>query len=322
MRADTLRVLLPGADWDLVDTDEEFQCANRLARTITFRFRLGPVVNRINRKIAELTAATQYDLVWVDKGVYLWPDTVGSLRKSTSQMVHFTPDTAFLANRSRHFLKSARQYDLLVTTKSFELDNYLGITDSERVILTTQAFDSSLHRPPPEPVKKSAAAVFIGLCEPDREKCIETLLAAGVTVRVGGQRWGHFARRHVANPNFQFIGTEVFGAQYVSEYASASVGLGLLSKKFPELHTTRTFEIPACKTVLATERNEDATRFFAEDEALFFNDYHDLARRVSELLSQPEKIAAISAKGYQRVLADGRDYSSVLSAVLQRLSLH
>ena len=48
------------------------------------------------------------------------------------------------------------------------------------------------------------------------------------------------------------------------ELGANAVGLGLLSKRFPERHTTRTFEIPACGALLATERTADTTRFFDE----------------------------------------------------------
>ena len=37
---------------------------------------------------------------------------------------------------------------------------------------------------------------------------------------------------------------------------------GLLAKWVPELHTTRTFEIPACGTALVTERNSETALVF------------------------------------------------------------
>ena len=321
MRADTLRRLTGPATWEAVDTDEGFRQASRLLKTTAFRFKAGPLVRQINRKIVAKAERQQYDLVWVDKGVYLWPETVASLRKRTGCLVHYTPDTAFFANRSRHFFASANTYDLLITTKSFDLEHYARMVESERVYLTTQAYDANLHRPPATLPEKKAAAVFIGLCEPDREECIEALLKAGVPVRLGGRGWEKFHAAHSANPALCFLGCAVFGEDYVSEYASAMVGLGLLSKRFPELHTTRTFEIPATGTLLATERTEETVRFFNEDEALFFDNYRGLAGRLGELLKDPNKVSLMAEKGHKRVISGGYNYTSVLSAVLQRLSL-
>jgi len=322
MRADTLRSLLPAVDWVSIDTDEGFRSAGRLSRSVSFRFKKGPLVDEINRRIIKRTKDVNYDLAWVDKGIYLRPETAAHVRDRARRLVHFTPDTAFHDNRSRHFFKSAAHYDLLVTTKSFEMESYYRITDKARVMLTTQAYDAHLHRPPEQSVAKKPVVVFIGLCEPDRENCLAALLSADVPVRVGGRGWSRFIRRHASNPDLHYLGDEIFGTDYVEEYASASIGLGLLSKRFPEMHTTRTFEIPACGTLLATERTPDTEQFYSKHEALFFNGYDELACKTRELLNQPKAIEERSRKGYQRVMADGRDYASVLAAVLARLSLN
>lgn len=321
MRADTLRSITgsSGMQWTTVDTDKGFAKAPRLLKSSAFRFRSGPLVRQINRNVVEQSRTGPYDLVWVDKGVYLWRDTVKNLRMNARQLVHFTPDTAFHANRSRHFRAAASQYDLLVTTKSFEVEEYSEISGADRIYLTTQAFDETLHRP--VEVVKKPVATFIGLCEPDRENCIQALLDSDIRVRLGGRGWEQFIARHASNPALHYLGGNVFGADYVAEYSSASIGLGLLSKRFPELHTTRTFEIPACGTLLATERTADTREFYEEDEVLFFHDYDDLAQKLSVLLQNPEKIEATALRGQQRVNADGRDYKTVLSGILNRLSI-
>jgi hypothetical protein len=322
MRADTLAELLPGAEWAHVDTDEDFRRVARPLRSLAFRLKTGPLVAAVNRRVAEAVAGREFDLAWVDKGVYLYPATIAGLRGRCAKLVHFTPDTAFHANRSRHFFHGACHYDLLLTTKSFELEQYHELVEPGRVLLTTQAYDASLHRPPLAGADRRAAACFIGRCEPDREVCMRTLRAAGVPVRLGGPGWGRFVPQQTGDPGLTYLGPAVFGAEYATEYAAAAVGLGLLSKRFPELHTTRTFEIPACGALLATERTADTTRFFNEDEALFFNDYDDLAQRLAAMLGRPAEIEAIAGRGHRRVLADGRDYASGLSGVLERLSIH
>ena len=318
MRADTLRDLHVG-HWELIDTDEPMRCARRVWRTAAFRFQAGPVVSRINDTILARVQGRKYDLVWVDKGIYLRPGTVHALRKIAGRLIHFTPDTAFHSNRSRNFFASAHWYDLLVTTKAFELKEYCAIAQPERVLLTTQGFYSGLHRPVQGSPLKRPAVAFIGLCEPDRERCVKTLLAAGVPVRLGGHGWERFISRHRACPDLSFVGSEIRGERYALELATASIGLGLLSKRFPELHTTRTFEIPACGTVLATERTADTSRFFNEDEVLFFNNYEELSQRVKKLLREPGRIRELALKGRTRVIEDGYDYRSVLSGIMRRV---
>lgn len=110
----------------------------------------------------------------------------------------------------------------------------------------------------------------------------------------------------------------MFGKDYAAAYSKVWVGLGLLSKRFPELHTTRTFEIPACGAILATESTADTTHFFNVDEALFFSDYKDLARILVEQFALPDegKLSDLAMRGRNRVIGDGRSYHQILMRII------
>ena len=70
-----------------------------------------------------------------------------------------------------------------------------------------------------------------------------------------------FAKKHQNNPNLIYLGDGVYGKDYVTTLQNAKMAWGALSKWVPELHTTRTFEIPACGTALVTERNQKPSLF-------------------------------------------------------------
>ncbi len=148
---------------------------------------------------------------------------------------------------------------------------------------------------------------------------LAALIDRGIQVRLAGAGWESFVRRFSSNPLFRYDGVSLFGDEYAQLYSECWVGLGLLSKRFPELHTTRTFEIPACGAVLATERNSETTKFFSPGEALFFNEAADLAERLRHEFQQPDEasLERIATSGRERVLRDEKDYPSILSRVLQ-----
>ena len=317
MRADTL-VRVTKTPWSFVDTDAPFLAGGRLWRSAAFRWKLGPIVRRINQCVLDAVASgVMFDAVWVDKGVYLWPETVKRLRANAQRLIYYTPDTSFFANRSRHFNRSIYLYDLVVTTKSFEIDHFRTYLPDDRIHLTTQAFDPGLHAPSETTITRRADVAFIGLCEPDRERAVATLLHASIPVRVGGRGWNRFRSKFADHPCFTFIGERVFSDEYVNTYRTASVGLGLLSKRFPELHTTRTFEIPACRTVLATERNADTARFFDSVDVLFFESYDDLADRLRTLLANSDAVERMAERGYARVAGGGFSYDDVVGEIFR-----
>ncbi len=318
MRAETLRSLTPGTEWTWIDTDAPFLKSSRLWRSVAYRTKGGPAVKRINDSVREAIAGEKFDLVWLDKAVFLSENTMKQVRSAAHRMAHFTPDTAFHANRSAAFEKSMPLYDLLVTTKSFEIDEYRTRVAPDAVMLTTQGYDPAVHFPRNESGQRRREVAFAGLAEPDRERCIAALLQAGVHVRLGGIGWKRFLRKWGDYPALHFEGEEIFGEAYATLFSRAWIGLGLLTKRFPELHTTRTLEIPACGAALATERTSDTSTMFADDEALFFDDYDDLASRVAKLFGDDDTspLSRIAAAGSQRVARDRRDYPVILAAIL------
>ncbi len=323
MRAEWLRKLTPGWKWEWIDTDALMESRLRLWRSMAYRYQIGEAVDAINNRIAaQLTS--KVDLMWVDKAVFLRQRTVERAREVAGRLVHFTPDTAFGNNTSRHFENTLPLFDLAVTTKSFEVDAYRQRTENGKVYLTTQGFDPDVHFPRSGPEQRRREAVFVGLAEADRENCLGLLLDRGVGVRLAGRGWGTFLSKYQNHPLLAFEGEDCFGAAYASLLSRSWIGLGMLSKRFPELHTTRTFEIPACGAILATEATTETARFFSEEEALFFSDFEDLAQKAKRLLARDDaELSSFAAKGRARVLSDARDYPAILSAILRhpRLTL-
>ncbi|WP_269540971.1 CgeB family protein [Cerasicoccus fimbriatus] len=320
MRAETLRTITPRWHWHWIDTHKPYLQASRWGRTLAMRFKIGPVMQATNRlvqnELAQIAKTNQPDLIWTDKAAYLSLDTTKLLRRSTGKLIHYTPDTAFHTNKSKAFNASLPLYDYAVSTKSFETAEYAQWIPADRLLMTTQAYDAKVHYPRFAFEEKVPEVSFIGLCEPDRMDCAEQLLAAGVPLRIAGVNWEDFCQRHQHDAHFSFAGREVFGDDYVNMISKSWISLGLISKRFPELHTTRTFEIPACGTILATETNRETQSFFNDDEALFFTDYQTLAQKIKALLQDPEKLRAMASAGTARVRRDQRDYHSILSNIL------
>ncbi|WP_309400639.1 CgeB family protein [Cerasicoccus maritimus] len=317
MRADVLKALTPSWEWNWVDTHKPYLQAPRWAKTLSFRLKMGPVISQTNA-LVQRELKPQQDFIWVDKAANLSVPTTKIMRECGAKLIHYTPDTAYHTNRSKSFDQSLQYYDWAISTKTFEAEDYAKWLPAERLIFTTQAYDPHFHYPRVSLEEKRLEAAFIGLCEPDREQCAEALLNAGVPLRLAGVNWGNFCERHAGNPNLHFVGVEIYGDDYAKLISQASVGLGLVSKRFPELHTTRTFEIPACGTILATESNSETRSFFTDDEALFYNDYTDLAAKVAQLLQRPEQLKAMTRAGEARVKLDKRDYHSILTSLLEQ----
>jgi spore maturation protein CgeB len=317
MRGENLKVLLARASFEVIDLDEPIRRTRQPFRSLGWRYTSGPLIGKIDRFVRERLNG-EYDLAWIDKGIFIGAGLLRDIRAGLK--VHYTPDTAIVFNQSRLFNSSIPLYDYCITTKSFELEAFKQ-KGAREVLFCTQGYDARVHRPS-VPTGEKNGVVFVGLCEPSREHLLANLLERKVPLTLAGKNWEKFVRKHRNNPCLNYIGQGVFGETYAALVSGGQLGLGLLSKRFPERHTTRTLEIPACGTALATERNEDTLSIFGEEEVFFYRDTRELIEAVPALLNDRERLDKIAQAGYQRVTQGEFDYLSILRGLLRKMNIH
>lgn len=323
MRAETLQEILPEWQAVLIDVNKQFKCCNRLIQSVGFRFKRGPKIQWVNQYVrSKIEKHTAFDFIWVDKAIYLRPETTAYLKNKTRCLVHYTPDTAFYANRSRLFYKSLSYYDWVITTKSFEWQAYENLVSKEKVIFCTQGFNPDIHKPYFSYEEKQYDLVFIGLYEPEREQVIQHLINNNHVLALGGAGWKRFIKKNKFKKNLIYLGDSVRNEEYGRQLSKAKIGLGLLSRKFPELHTTRTFEIPACGTALLTEKNAETQRFFTSEEVLFYSSNNDLLIKTGEYLAKPQELKKITENGQKKVHSGGKSNKAILKHLLERIKIY
>ena len=319
MRCKVIQKILKPSIFQVIDANIPFYKTHRLLRSFGFRYKKGPLINNINKYIIAALKEETYDLIWVDKAVFLTPKTTALLRSRASKLVHFTPDPAFTFHKSKLFLKSLPYYDFLVTTKSYELEHYYKYIKTDKVLYATQGFDAKLHKASKHPFSKKEGFVFIGHYENQRGEVLEKLLQNDIKITLAGIKWNRFAEKHQDNPNLIYLGDGVYGEDYVKTLQNAKMAWGALSKWVPELHTTRTFEIPACGTALVTERNTETQLFFKDDEAIFYTNENDLIEKITFFMNNDKPLEVLTKKGTSRAVTNAYDYNSILNAILKTI---
>ena len=318
MRQEYLKEILQPSVSDVIDVSVPQVTCSNLAISLGWRFRRGPLINAVNRYVQEQIAKNIYDVIWVDKAIFLTRATTERIRERASCLIHYTPDTFFSYNYSRHFVRSLPLYDLAVTTKSFEMEAYRQ-AGARKLVFCSQGYDPKIHKRY-HSFEEKQGVVFVGLCEPYRAFVIGELLKVGIHVKLAGPGWEKFAQRHRHYSNLSFMGRGVYGEDYARLLSGSLVGLGLLSKKFPELHTTRTFEIPACGTALCTPVNSELSNFFSEQDVFFFREDSPVDT-IRDILDDPTRLQLVTENGYNKVVNGGFDYFTILKNVVSTLGL-
>lgn len=280
----------------------------------------GPPVSRLNRDLVELACEVSPDIIWVEKGTWIGRETLAEIKtRCNPLLVHYTPDPAIRFHRDRHFLRAIPEYDLIVTTKSYEVDEYLEL-GAQCLISVPPSFDLKVHKPcnatPAEYSRYRSDVAFVGSYCDGRETFLDSLAGTPIDLGIWGNGWKKYCPE--ASIRGRLRGEGISGRDYALALACSDIGLGLLSPLVPDRSTTRSVEIPACGTFLLAERTEEHLALFEEGrEAEFFDSEEELLDKVEFFLSHPAERERIARAGYDRCIRSGYSNRDQVRSILR-----
>lgn len=318
-----------------------------IQRTIQQKLRRGPVISKLNRDLLALAKKHKPDLLWGEKQEYLLPQTLQEIQNAGTKLLHFTPDPYFTLSwkRTPFMDEGMAIFDYVVTCKRYELDEYKRTC--RQVIYMPLGFAEAVHRPvSPTDTKKrrafSSDVGFLGGWEPRREELLAAIAQTGCDLKIWGYAWDHLVdgkwspRRYMRLKNLAgdepfkigcneqlanaLQGNEVYGDDYAFALSGARINVGFLRHTWPDQHTTRTFEIPACASLMLADRTEEHQEFFEEGrEADFFSSKEELVDKVGFYLANEAVREKVARAGYDRCYRARYSYRARVSEVLKQL---
>ena len=329
-----------------VDTSEPWRKSGWLARQLQVRLQNGPAIAAINRSVLDAAREFQPDLVWAEKQQFLRRGTIAELRRMGATLVHFTPDPYFSLDwkRTRLMDHAMGAFDLLVYCKHYERAAYEAL--GKPLIYMPLGYCDEVHRPLPSNDPKWDCAIgFLGGWEPRRERLLHAVAATGMALKIWGGYWEFLAdgrwtpRRHIilrqlaGGDPFTFHrdpvlagahqGGEVYADDYARALTAAKIGLGFLRQVCPDQHTTRTFEIPACGSLLLADRTDEHREFFEEGkEAEFFSSTEELLDKARFYHDNESARQRVAVAGYERCGKSQYAYVHRMKMALDSMGLH
>ncbi len=294
----------------------------RLFRSIACRFKVGPIPQAVNKALKDsVRKVNGISHIWIDKGVWIYPDTLQYLKQLTGAMaIHYTPDAQLLSQRSRHFVACIPIYDMLITTKEWEVQSYKN-AGAKNVVLTYQGYDERFF---PRNIEEKDFALyasdvcFIGHTQKHYADRLKSISSLGVNLRVWGDAWPDYMMKQKWS-NSMVVGKGLWGESYPKALSCAKIGLGLLGKHIPETSTTRTFEIPAMGAFLLAERTAIHQSLFEEGkEAEFFASDEEMLDKIRYYLAHDNDRKKIALAGRNRCERGGYSSYELLREIMAR----
>ena len=274
-----------------------------------------------NAKICQLVSKYSYDLVWIDKGQTIAPETLTYIKQISPKtiLVSYSPDNMVLRhNQTQQYLECVPLYDYIVTNKSYTMES-LKRMGAKEVIFVNNSYEESFHHPrtlSAEDHKDYGGDVgFVGVWEEDRCRSICYLADHGIKVRVfGDAKWKKY---NDYSPNLTIEGRLLMGEDYCKALQAFRISLCFLRKMNYDQQTTRSVEIPACGGFMLAERTQEHLSLFTEDEeASFFSSDEELLSKCEYFLAHDKEREEIAERGNRRCTFSGYGNEQMIRKVL------
>jgi hypothetical protein len=277
-----------------------------------------------NKAMLAKVKKTAFDLIWIEKGLTIKPDTLRAIRAAQPSclIVGFSPDDMMNhSNQSWDFLHGLPLYDCYVTNKSFNVPE-LEALGCPKVVFMDNGFDPGTHRPVElaagDRERFGGGVGFIGQWEPERAGSLRALALADLPVRVWGYTW---ERMKNAPANLVLENRPFWGDDYARAICSFEINLCFLRKCNRDRQTTRSIEIPACGGFMLAERTDEHLRLFEEGkEAEFFSDERELLDKTRYYLDHADARVTIARRGLERCARGAYSYPERLQKVLASIA--
>jgi glycosyltransferase involved in cell wall biosynthesis len=288
----------------------------RLARRLSARRR----TRAVEARLVETARRLEPDLTLVYKCEWLGADALHAAHQAgRGVLAHFWPDIPFYDQPSP-LVESLREFDLLLTPKSFHVPRLLALAGPD-VVYLPYASDPRVHRAvdvrPADRERYGATVGFVGTWRDYREREVEPLARHGLVI------YGGYWVEQCRSPQLRsVVHGPVFGLEMSRVFASSRLALNLFTRHggVSDLHTSRSFEAPACGSPTLMPRTDEHAGFFADDEVVYYADASALAATVDAALADPAALAQIGRRGAERVRAQHL-YRHRMAALLDLLGL-
>ena len=276
-----------------------------------------------NARLIDEVAAFQPSVVWVFKGMEIYPGTLRALRESGITLANYNPDHPFnffsRGSGNDNIRRSIPEYHLHITYShkiATELrERYPGV----RVAVIPFGHDVSddvFARISDE--DEILRACFVGAPDVQRCRTILRLAQSGIPMDVYGPGWKRFLKSSASIR----IHPAVRGEDMLRTLRRYRVQLNFFRPHNIDSHNMRTFEVPACAGIMLGNDSVEHRAFFESGrEAFFFADEGEMIDLARQILAMPkDKADRIRLAARERSVESGYSYRHRAKAAISAIA--
>jgi spore maturation protein CgeB len=275
---------------------------------LIYRAGLADILKRINKKFRKSVEEFTPDIIWMFKGMEIFPDSLEWARSKGIPLVNYNGDSPFIfsgkGSGNNNIRNSISLYDLFLTYNRDDKKKMEAKGIQSEILpfgfdLREGLFEEC------EQIEEINRVCFLGNPDDYRGKFITDLAMLNVSIDVYGNKW----KRYINHSNIR-ICEPVYGDDFWRTLRKYRIQLNLMRPHNLTTHNMRTFEAGGVGAIQLAPATEDHQLYFKEDEEIFlFNDVASCANKIAEIKGLSIQQANwIRRNARQRSLADGYTY--------------
>jgi len=199
---------------------------------------------------------------------------------------------------SKHEREIGLDAQLIVTNDPQNIKQWLKLDANQAICLPISAVNPKYFKP--LKLEKTIPVSFIGTLLPDRQRFLAKIVRLFPSIQIYGNLPSRLKLLPELKPSYYGA---IWAKDVVKIYSKSKMAVNLYPKHLPLAGNLRTFEIPATKTLMLTDKiNPDWYK--PKQEVVLFNSPQDLVKKIRYYLMNPAKAKKIAQAGYQRTIKD------------------
>lgn len=292
---------------------------NTVFNKIKFRLGISSIYKKINQLLLDHLKTNHYDIIWVFKGMELFPNTLQQLKNSGIRLVNFNPDHPFVHNfrgsGNKNIINSIGIYDLHLCyslpvkeriEREYKIKSYwlpFGY-ESDNVSI-------------PSRENEKVRACFIGNPDKFRATTIQNLLSHNISVDLYGNQWVKWV------PLKKNYNLNIFDPIYKADFNQIAtqyrLQLNIFRPHNDNSHNMRTFEMPGLGCIMLAPESDEHTRLFNNNsEAFFYSNMDEMIVKSRQILEMDYETAlTIRKNALKRSVDSGYSYEKRTEQVIK-----
>jgi spore maturation protein CgeB len=296
-----------GHEVELFDVQNQFYdyYYKRLFHKLLYRIGISGILSKINKGVLSQVSSKHYELIWVFKGMELFPDTLRGLKLRTNKLINYNPDNPFIfsgkGSGNSNVTNGISRYDLHFTYDEWVKKKIEHKYNIQTELLPFGFDEEAISDEELNAVDEVNAVCFLGNPDKYRASIIQTLIDQQIEVHVYGNNWQKYLKHKCA-----VIHEPVYGQDFYKSLRKYRVQLNIMRAHNLNSHNMRSIEIPGAGGVMLAPKTADHLSFFELGEEIFvYEDTESLINETQRLLNlEKSKVEQIRKSARRKVLKE------------------